>query len=288
MPPVRSLLVAPAFVLLGLVFVYPIGQALYLSLFTQNLTTTLLPVFNGGANYIRLINDGRFGQSLVNTLIFSGISVPLELLLGLGFALILNQEVRGRGLLRTIVILPWALPTALIALAWSWIFNAQYGLANDLLLRLGILTTEINWLGDPTWAMTVLILAEVWKTTPFVALLLLAGLQTIPRDLYNAHALDGATAGQSFWRITLPLLWPQILLVLVLRFAQALGVFDLIQVMTGGGPAGMTESVGMYLYTTVMRYLDFGYGSALLVVTFVLLVVLIIGAVYLLPRNSPS
>ncbi len=278
------LLLLPALLLLALVFAYPILRAFWLSLFTQNLGTQLKMVFSGLDNYGRMVGDGRFWQSLWNTTIFTAASVLLELILGMGVALVLNQSFRGRGIVRTISLLPWALPTALMGLAWAWIFNDQYGIVNDILLRLGILKTGISWLGDPTLAMMAVIIADVWKTTPFIALLLLAGLQSISSDLYEAHSIDGASAWQSFWKITVPLLMPQIVIALLFRFAQAFGIFDLIQVMTGGGPAGATETVSIYIYGTVMRYLDFGYGAALVVVTFLLLVAAVAIAAYFLSK----
>jgi len=278
------LLVLPALLLLLLVFAYPIGRAFWLSLFTKNLGTQLQPVYSGLDNYLRMAFDGRFWQSLENTTLFTAVSVFLELLLGMGIALVLNQSFRGRGAVRTIAILPWALPTALIALAWAWIFNDQYGVWNDILQRLGLIDTGINWLGEPTLAMLAVIAADVWKTTPFISILLLAGLQSISSDLYEAHAIDGANPWQSFRRITLPLLMPQILIALLFRVAQAFGVFDLVAVMTGGGPAGATEMVSLYVYATVMRYLDFGYGAALVVVTFLLLVVAVAIASLLLSK----
>ncbi|MGB5960867.1 MAG: sugar ABC transporter permease [Coleofasciculaceae cyanobacterium] len=278
------LLLLPALLLLSLVFAYPILRAFWLSLFTQNLGTQLKLVFSGLNNYERMVGDGRFWQSLWNTSIFTSASVFLELILGMGVALVLNQSFPGRGIVRTISLLPWALPTALMGLAWAWIFNDQYGIVNDILLRLGILQTGISWLGDPTLAMMAVILADVWKTTPFIALLLLAGLQSIPSDLYEAYAIDGASAWQSFWKITVPLLLPQIVIALLFRFAQAFGIFDLVQVMTGGGPAGATEMVSIYIYSTIMRYLDFGYGAALVVVTFLLLIAAVSIAAYGLSR----
>ena len=208
----------------------------------------------------------------------------LELLLGLSIALLLNQRFFGRGVVRTIAILPWALPTALIGLAWAWIFNDQFGVVNDILLRLGLIRTGINWLGEPTLAIIAVIFADVWKTTPFISILLLAGLQSISPDLYEAHAIDGATPWQSFYQITLPLLIAQILIAMLFRFAQAFGVFDLIAVMTGGGPGGATEVVSLYIYSTVMRYLDFGYGAALVVVTFLLLIATVAIASFLLSK----
>ena len=266
------LLLFPALFILSLVFIYPIARAFWLSWFTENLGTQLKPELAYFGNYQRMLGDGRFWQSLFNTSVFTAISVSLELVFGLGIALVLNKPFFGRGVVRTIAIIPWALPTAIMGLAWAWIFNDQYGVVNDMLSRLGLIDTGINWLGTPALAMTALIVADVWKTTPFISIILLAGLQSISQDLYEAHAMDGANPWQSFSQITLPLLMPQILIALLFRFAQSFGVFDLVQVMTGGGPAGSTETVSIYIYSTVMRYLDFGYGAALVVVTFLLLI----------------
>lgn len=278
------ILILPALLLLLFVYGYPILRAFWLSLFTQNLGTELQPVFSGVDNYIRMAGDGRFWQSFWVTSVFTVSAVLLELLLGLGIALVLNEQFKGRSLVRTAAIIPWALPTALIGLAWAWIFNDQFGVVNDILLRLGLIKTGINWLGDPNLALLAVIIADVWKTTPFISILLLAGLQSISPDLYEAHSIDGATPWQSFYKITLPLLMPQILIALLFRFAQSFGVFDLIAVMTGGGPGGATEVVSLYIYSTVMRYLDFGYGSALVVVTFSLLILAVAIASFLLSQ----
>lgn len=266
------LLLFPALVPLLLVYVYPIGRAFWLSLFAKNLGTKLQPIFVGLDNYTRAIGDGRFWQTFGTTMGFTVVSVGLELLLGLGIAIVLDRRFRGRDLVRTIAILPWALPTALIGLAWAWIFNDRFGVVNDIAIGLGLIETGINWLGEPTLAMVSIICADVWKTTPFASILLLAGLQSISPDLYEAHAIDGASPWQSFRAITLPLLIPQIVIVLLFRCAQAFGIFDLVSVMTGGGPGGATEVISLYIYATTMRYLDFGYGAALVVITFLLLV----------------
>ncbi|WP_430540872.1 carbohydrate ABC transporter permease [Roseofilum halophilum] len=278
------ILIAPALIILGLVFIYPIVRAFWLSLYTENLGTQLEAVFSGFANYQRLWGDGRFWQSLGNTTIFTTVSIILEVALGMAIALILNQAFFGRGFVRTLTLIPWSLPTAVMGLAWAWIFNDQYGVVNDLLTRLGLIETSITWLGDPTRAMIAMIIADVWKTTPFIAIILLAGLQSISADLYEAHAMDGATPWQSFWQITLPLITPQLIIALLFRFAQAFGIFDLVQVMTGGGPAGATETVSIYIYATVRRYLDFGYGAALVVVTFLLLILAVAVAALLLSK----
>lgn len=266
-------LTIPAVLVLLLVYAYPIIWAFVSSLFTENLSTNLTREFTGFDNYVRLALDGRFWNSIWNTAIFTIVSLIFELVLGLGIALALDQAFRGRGFVRTAAILPWALPTALIALAWRWIFNDQFGVWNDMLVNwFHIIPDSISWLGDPTWAMVAVIAADVWKTTSFVSILLLAGLQSIPQDLYEAHAIDGASPWQSFRQITLPLIMPQILIAMLFRFALAFGIFDLVLVMTGGGPGGATEMVSLYIYDTVMRYLDFGYGAALVVVTFLILI----------------
>ncbi|PSP14263.1 MAG: sugar ABC transporter permease [Cyanobacteria bacterium SW_11_48_12] len=279
------LLALPALLLLLLVFAYPIGRAFWLSLFTRNLGTELQTVFNGLENYARMLGDGRFWSSLTHSTVFTAISISLELAIGTGIALTLNQAFRGRGLVRTVAILPWALPTAVMALAWAWIFNDQYGIFNDLLLRVGLIDQSITWLGDPVRAMLALVVADVWKTTPFIAVILLAGLQAIPEDLYEAHSIDGANPWQNFVKITLPLLAPQMVIAVLFRFAQAFGAFELILVMTGGGPAGATEMVSLYIYDTVMRYLDFGYGAALIVVTFLILIIAVAIASFLISKT---
>lgn len=279
------MLAIPALLILALVFAYPIVRAFWQSMFAVNLGTQLQPQFIGLANFGRMAEDGRFWRTMLNTTIFTIAAVFLELILGMGIALVLNQHFRGRGTVRTIAILPWALPTALIALGWTWIFNDQYGIVNDILLRLGLVKNGVNWLGNPQLAMVSVILADVWKTTPFISILLLAGLQSISNDLYEAQAIDGASPWQSFRQITLPLLMPQVVIALLFRLAQSFGIFDLISVMTGGGPGGATETVSLYIYSTVMRYLDFGYGAALVVVTFLILVLAVAIASYFLTRS---
>jgi multiple sugar transport system permease protein len=280
------LLSLPALIILILVFAYPIGRAFWLSLFTENLGTQLEPIFTGLENYARMFGDGRFWNSIGNTTIFTFFSLLLELLLGIAVALVLDQKFRGRGILRTVGILPWALPTAVMGLAWEWIFNDQYGVVNDILRGIGVIDTGITWLGDPTRAMFALIVADVWKTTPFIAVILLAGLQAIPQDLYEAHSLDGANPVQNFFTITLPLIAPQMIIALLFRFAQAFGIFELVTVMTGGGPAGSTETVSLYIYDTVMRYLDFGYGAALIVITFLILIIAVAIAAFILSKTN--
>ncbi len=210
----------------------------------------------------RLSTDGRFRTSLRNTAVFTASSVLLEMLLGTALALLLDRSFRGRGVVRAVVLLPWALPTAVMALAWAWIFNDSFGVANDLLLRAGLVRGPIAWLSEPASAMAALVTADVWKTTPFVALIVLAGLQGIPPELLEAARLDGLSAWQRFRRVVLPLLVPSLLVAAFFRAAQAYGAFDLVYVMTGGGPGGSTETVSLYAFQSTFRYLDSAYGAA--------------------------
>ena len=263
------LLLLPALLLMGLVFVWPMLRYGWLSFHADSVLTGLNPVANGGANWIRLLDDQRFWQDTLQTTRFAGVSVGLELVLALAIALLLDQRWRGRGLVRALALLPWALPTTMMALGWRWIFNTPYGPLERLAEVVGL--GPLNLLSTPasTWMVTVV--ADVWKTTPFIALLLLAGLQTIPEDLYSAFRLEGGRANQALMNITLPLLMPYVLIALLFRGAQAFGVFDLIQVLTGGGPAGSTESVALYAYLNAMRFLDFGYSATVMLAGFLLL-----------------
>lgn len=250
------LLVAPAALILGAVAVYPIAAAFALSL------QRVMVVFHerhfvGLANYVFLAKDARFWTALANTVYFSVVSVTLELVLGLAFALLLAENAPGRGLLRAAVLVPWAIPTVVAARLWAWLFNPTHGLIPRLLP-----VHDIDFLGTPGWAMHAAILVDVWKSTPFVALLLLAGLQSIPGDLYRAASLDGASRWRSFARITLPLLRPTIALALVFRTLDAFRVFDAVYVLTGGGPANSTHLMATYAYSISMGAGKMGLGSA--------------------------
>lgn len=273
------LLMAPALLLLAAVFVYPLLRYGWLSFQASSVLTGLVPVPNGGANWGRLLDDARFWTDAFQTLRFAVCSVALELVGGLGLALLLHRPLRGRGTLRALTLLPWALPTTVMALGWRWILNDPHGPLNAAIRSLG--GRSYGFLSTPATTWFFVVLADVWKTLPFVALLLLAGLQTIPDDLEEALRLEGASRLQILRRLTLPLLVPYLALALLFRLAQALGVFDLIQVLSGGGPAGSTESLALYAYLNAMRFLDFGYAATVMLATFLLLLVLL-GAGWLL------
>jgi multiple sugar transport system permease protein len=263
---------APALLLLGLVFLWPWVHYCWLSLHASSLLTGLAAIPNGGANWLRLLQDGRFWQDALQTVRFAGVSVGLELGLGLLMALLLHRPSRGRGLLRAFVLIPWALPGTVMALGWRWILNDPYGPLNALIQSLGGSTYPFLSSPATTWAFTVL--ADVWKTTPFVAIILLAGLQSIPRDLEEALRLEGAGDWTVLRRLQWPLLSSYVTLALIFRLAQAFGVFDLIQLLTGGGPAGSTESLASYAYLQAMRFLDFGYSATLMLATFLMVLTL--------------
>jgi multiple sugar transport system permease protein len=253
--------VAPALALLSLVTLYPVVYVAYLSL-QRRLIIFDISRFIGFENYAFMARDGRFWNALKNTAYFTGVSVFMELMLGLGIALLINRSFRFRGLARAVVLIPWAVPTVVSAKMWEWMYNADFGVLNY------ILGVDINWLGDPFWAMHAAIIMEVWKTTPFAVILLTAGLQVIPRELYQAARIDGAGAWQAFRRITFPLLAPVVVVVLIFRTLDAFRVFDSIYVLTGGGPANTTETLSIYAYKVLFQTLQFGYGSALAMVAF--------------------
>ncbi|NIA06347.1 MAG: ABC transporter permease subunit [Actinobacteria bacterium] len=220
-------------------------------------------------NYEHLWSDPGFFKALKFTLLFILVSVPFELVLGLLFAMLLDQHIPFRGLLRGCVLIPWAIPAAISARTWELIYNYSYGLANYICLTLGLSTQPVNWLGTSVGAFSAVVVADVWKTAPFVAIIFLAGLQAIPRELYEQGRIDRANSWHMFFRITLPILRPVVIVALLFRTIDGLRVFDLIYVLTHGGPGGSTASVSHYAYMHFVSG-DFGYGSAISVVLFVI------------------
>ena len=284
----RVALLLPAVLLMGLAVAAPIVRLLQLSLERTDPGAGLRSSFAGLVQYTRLWQDGRWWAALGHTLVFTSASVGLEMLLGIAFALLLHRSFRGRRWARAIVLVPWALPTAVMALAWGWIFNDSFGVLNDLLTRAGVLHGPVAWLGRPGTAMVAMIVADVWKTTPLVALVVLAGLQGIPQSVLDAARVDGASPARILWHIVLPLVRPACLVALAFRAAQAFGAFDLPYVMTGGGPGGATETVSLYAYRSFYRYLDFGYGAALAVQGALLGLLLFAGVLWLSRRAGAA
>lgn len=261
-------LVAPAVLFIILIALYPVLQTFKLSLYNMRLQTINLKRFIGFGNYGTIFLDGRFWAAVLNTLKFTICSVTLETVLGLIMALLMNKKFKGTGLVRAAVLIPWAIPTIVSAMMWSFIYNDQFGVLNDILMKLGIISQYKTWLGSTGTAMGSAIFADVWKTSPFMGLLILAGMQNISAELYEAATVDGANKIRQFFSITLPLLKQTILVALIFRTLDAFRVFDLIFVLTGGGPGNSTETLTIYAYKTLFRNLDFGLGSAMAVVVF--------------------
>lgn len=259
----RAAWYVPLALLVGLVFVYPALRTVGLSLFRQSAANAFQTEFVGLANFQRIAGDSRLFNSLRVTAIFTIASVALEFTFGLILALAANRLMKGQDAVRTVLLIPWTLPTAVIAVLWAWIFNDQFGVVNAILLRLRIFSVPFTWLATAPGAMTAIIIADVWKTVPFVFIILLAGIQSIPTELYEAIEIDGGGPWAKFRFVTWPLLSPFAFIALIFRAIQAFAIFDLVYVMTGGGPGGSTETVSIYVYQTYMRYLDFGYGAAI-------------------------
>jgi multiple sugar transport system permease protein len=259
----------PSLIVIGVFFVFPIFDSFRLSFFRLVLTLPWLGQnFAGLENYRDLLTDPIAFKSLTTTILFVGVTTSLEVTLGLGIALVLNEWFHGRGLLRTLVLIPWAIPTVVSSQMWRFIFNDQYGLFNVLLYGTDT-GSYIAPLAEPIFARLAVMLAEVWKTTSFAALIILAGLQAIPDELYEAGSIDGMTSWQKFINITWPLVRPALLLAVLFRTIDALRVFDVIFVMTQGGPADSTNVIQYYGYKKIFAEGMVGYGSAVAVGIFV-------------------
>lgn len=263
----------PALLAIFIVVLVPLVSSLYLSLQQKDLPRPQLDAFVGLGNYIRLLHDARYLNSLRATLIFSLVSTLIELILGVSIAMVLNQRFIGRGFVRGLMILPWAMPSIVNAAMWKWIYNADYGALNALLTQVGLIDAYKVWLSDPFWAMALLILANVWKETPFTVILVLAALQAIPDDLYEAGRVDGANAWQLFSHITLRLLLPVIMIAGMLQFIWGFQTFELPYIVTGGGPYSTTEMVTLRIYAQTFRSLRFGYGAAMAYLTSLVILV---------------
>ncbi len=269
-------LVVPALVFVGAVSVYPVLLGLWLSLRNTTLSSPE-DAFIGLANYQQLLSDGGFWNAWIHTIEFMGASTLLETVVGLGMALVMSERFLGRGVVRAAVLIPWAIPTVVTSKMFGWLFDGQHGIVNYLLRSCGLIPGNLNWYGSPELALPTIIIADVWKTTPFMALLLLAGLQTIPRSLSEAAAIDGASPWKRFWSVRLPLLAPSLLIAALFRALDAFRIFDLVYVLTGGGPADSTEVLSTLTYKNLFSALQFGYGSALSTTMFVTEILVAIG-----------
>lgn len=278
------LLLAPTLIVLLVVAAWPLVRTLYFSLTDATLVDPDAARFVGLSNYLfradgrwyGVLTDPQWLASLRNTLVFAVVSVGLETVLGVAIAVLLDLRFPGRGLLRAALLVPWAIPTVVSARMWGWMLNDQFGVVNDALMRIGLVAEPVAWLADPSLSMLSVILVDVWKTTPFVALLALAALQMVPKECYEAARVDGIHPLKVFFRVTLPLIRPALAVAVVFRLLDAMRMFDLVYVMTGTTDATMTLSV--FARRELIDFQDVGYGSA--ASTLVFLVIALLTAVY--------
>ena len=268
-------MLAPALALVAFVALYPLGQTIYDSFTNRQFLGGLQPIeFVGLENYRDLIHDTIWWDSVRVTVKFTVVTVSIELVLGLVIALAVNSGFRGRGVMRAMMLIPWAIPTVVAAQMWKWMYDDVFGVINDGLVRLHIIDNPVAWISESSTALWAVAAVDIWKTTPFVALLLLAGLQVIPRDLYEAADVDGASGWRQFWRITLPLLMPAILVTVIFRTLDALRVFDVFYVFFGSRLD--TQTMSIYAQNTIVSAGDVGYGAAISVGIFFIIALFVV------------
>jgi trehalose/maltose transport system permease protein len=269
------LLLLPALAVVAFVAIYPLGKTIYQSFTNQEFLAGITPTkWVGLDNYHALIHDTIFRDTIVLTIKFTAITVSIEFVLGLIIALVVNSSFKGRGVMRAVMLVPWAIPTVVAAKMWQWMLDDTFGVINDLGMRTHILSHSHAWLAEPSTQLPSVAAVDIWKTTPFVALLLLAGLQVIPSDLYEAASVDGANAFQQFWRITLPLLRPAILVALIFRTLDALRVFDVFNVFFGNRLG--SQSMAVYDQGVIVQDGRVGYGAAVSVAIFLIISVFVV------------
>jgi ABC-type sugar transport system permease subunit len=260
---VAWLLVAPSLIIILGIALQPILTTLYLSFFEAPSGINLPRTFVGFGNYWQIVSDPVFWQTIGRTFYFTLVSVGLELVLGLAIAQLIHSRPPGWQFLRVSLIIPWAIPTIVNGSMWRWIYDADFGALNGLLMQLGLIQHYVVWLVNPGWAMNLVILADLWHVVPFVALILQAALATLPVELEEAAAVDGANVWQRFWYIRLPLLRPAILVALIIRSVEAFRVFDIVYIITRGGPAFATITITYLTYLETFTYGQLGSGAAL-------------------------
>jgi len=264
------LLLLPALAVVAFVAIYPLGKTIYQSFTNQEFLAGIEPTkWVGLQNYRDLWHDTIFRDSVITTVKFTLITVSFEFVLGLVIALVVNSNFKGRGPMRAVMLVPWAIPTVVAAKMWQWMLDDVFGVVNDAGVRLHIIAHSRAWISDPSTSLASVCAVDIWKTTPFVALLLLAGLQVIPGDVYEAASVDGANKLQQFWRITLPLLRPAILVTLIFRTLDALRVFDVFAVFFGNRPD--TQTMAIYDQSTIVGDGHVGYGAAVSVAIFLVI-----------------
>jgi ABC-type sugar transport system permease subunit len=263
--------VTPALAVIAFVALIPLAITVWEALHGHDLRLPWLGrPFVGADNFIEALSDERFRSALRRTILFAAVTVPIELACGVALALVMHTATRGRALVRAAALLPWAIPTVVAALLWRFMFDSQAGIVNVPLRALGMISASFDWFVGPLTAWVPIGIADIWKSTPFVAVLVLAGLQTIDPALYEAAAVDGARRSRQFFTITLPLLRPVLVVAAAFRALDALRLFDLAYVLTGGGPGSSTEPLSLYAFIALMQRLRFGYGSSLSIMVFLL------------------
>ncbi len=278
--------VSPAAVLVLLVVAVPLGWNVWMSLHNIQLIRPGYSPFVGLDNYKDQLTSGTFWAAILLAFMFAAVTTICELVFGLALAMLMNQPLRCRWLLRSIVILPWALPTVVNAVMWRWIDDAEYGPLNAILKQTGVIKNYQLWLVNSHTVVWMVMLADIWKMTPLMAVMFLAALQSIDAETREAAAMDGAGSLRTFLHIVLPLIRPIILIVLVLRTIDAFKVFDLVWIMTGGGPANATQTVAVYAYKTAFESFDFGSGAAISILIVLIMGVMASGYMYLIRRGE--
>lgn len=268
------LLVLPAFAIVFIVLFLPTVNTIRMSFTDFSFLEQAANAFIGLKNYSSILGNAEFRSSFWNTVLFTAVTVPLELAFGMMLALVLNRGFAFTGMIRTTILFPWALPTALNAIVWRWLFNADFGFFNNLLYGAGLISEKINWLGEIPLAMQSMMFVSIWKTSSFMALILLTGLQAIPDELYESAAIDGANKVAQFFKITLPLLIPSLLLSMLFRSMDAFRAFELPFALTQGGPAGSTQTLSLFGYRQFFQFLKFDTGAAVSVVQFLFIFLL--------------
>jgi trehalose/maltose transport system permease protein len=271
-------LLIPTLAVVALVALLPLAETIRYSFTDARLASTRATSWIGLQNYLDLAQDRAFLDSIWLTTKFTVITVVFEFVLGMIIALVVNSNFRGRGLMRTAMLVPWAIPTVISAQMWKWMYHDVYGVLNDFLVnKLGVLERNVAWVADPATSLAAIAAVDIWKTTPFVALLLLAGLQVIPSDVYEAADVDGASRLQQFSRITIPLLMPAILVALIFRTLDALRAFDVFYVMFGARPD--TQTMAVYNQQNIVAFSDVGYGGAISVAIFLIIGIFVVAYV---------
>lgn len=264
-------LLIPTFFIIIVFIAYPVLSTIWQSLYEVRIQTISQGgKFVGLANYIKLFKDPEMYKALRFTVLFTVCAVVLETALGMAYALIMNRTFRGQGFVRAIILIPWAVPTIVSGLMWQFMFAESSGIINHLLQKSGVITEPVKWITMAGPAFLAILIADVWKTSPYMSLQLLSGLQTISKELYEAASIDGAGVIQRFFSITLPMLKPVLLVSMLFRTIQSFRIYDLIVAMTNGGPANSTQSLSMYTVKNYFQYGNLGYGAAAAVLTFII------------------